>query len=323
MRFLFFLLAALFIISCSNGDCLPLDPGPDADYPRSTQRLFKSWDQVSFYVDPNHFFGDTNYTEFPDNTLEIGYDDNDTLLTVRQITIPLMDRIHDAWFRNYLSPSNLARSFRLVVEANETTDVDSVILEVRTKNKEGVLYGDIPPVQMTFYKAAKNNGKIYFQNLIKKDTTLGIPVLFSQAPIDGGAFEEAYVLVLKDTSDLWHFEYMKMPEPIKPCPKEWICYETMESFSDYKCPESSSSAIESCSSADMTLLSSSSGVQDSVAIDSVAMDSLAKDTITVLEPIRPIDINPCYTVTGWRYVTRCDSVCSDQIIRADSTSSKR
>ena len=67
--------------------------------------------------------------------------------------------------------------------------VDSVILEVRTKNKEGVLYGDIPPVQMTFYKAAKNNGKIYFQNLIKKDATLGIPVLFSQAPIDGGAFE--------------------------------------------------------------------------------------------------------------------------------------
>ena len=57
---------------------------------------------------------------------------------------------------------------------------------------------------MTFYKAAKNNGKIYFQNLIKKDTTLGIPVLFSRAPIDGGAFEEAYVLVLKDTSDLWH-----------------------------------------------------------------------------------------------------------------------
>ena len=107
MRFLFFLLAALFIISCSNGDCLPLDPGPDADYPRSTQRLFKSWDQVSFYVDPNHFFGDTNYTEFPDNTLEIGYADNDTLLTVRQITIPLMDRIYDAWFRNYLSPSNL------------------------------------------------------------------------------------------------------------------------------------------------------------------------------------------------------------------------
>jgi len=311
MRFLYLSLAAMALVCCSNGDSLPLDPGPDFGEPRKNQKLFTSWDQVSFYADPNHFFGDTTFSEWPDNTLEIGEPDKDTLLLATPVTIPLMDRVIDSWHRNYLGKSNYARSFRLVVADNETTDVDSVILEVRTKNQDGILYGDIPPVLMTFYKAAKNNGKIYFQNQISKDTTLGLPVLFSQAPGDAGAFDEAYVLVLKEKTDLWHFEYAKMPEPIKPCAKEWVCRETMVSFSDYECPESSSSAIESSSSADMTLLSSSSGVQDSVAIDSVAMDSLAKDTITVLEPIRPIDINPCYRVTGWRNVTECDSVCID------------
>lgn len=165
-----------------------------------------SWSKLNFNVDPNHIFGDTSFTTWPDDILEIGRATRDSILVVAVPNIPLIDMISGAYYRNYMKNSNYARTFRITVEDNDEMRKDSIMVRVTTKDSEGKVYDDVPPVDMKFYNVGSGNGKIYFQHFTLKGDSLGKPVLFSQRAEDAGDFEETYVLTLKTSAtDKIHF----------------------------------------------------------------------------------------------------------------------
>ena len=301
-----FLATLLFVLwGCTDSG---VEQG-DLEFPDSSlDRYAVSWSQVDYTVRASGFFGDTTWDHWPDNVVEIGYPARDSLLLAMSISIPLIDTIQGAWYRNYLAPSNFKRSFRIVVADNDVMDVDSVVVQVTTESERGELYGDIPAVNLVFFQVARQDGKIYFQNQVDMGEARGKTVLFSQTAENAGDYDEAYVLVLKEKTDQLHFRHVLMPEPIinptDTCVKVEYCYMEMVPFSDYVCREDSVKKD--------TALVADSSVVDSIVVDSSSVeDSSLVDTVVSEYPEIPalVEVSRCYFIDGYNYVNRCDSVC--------------
>ena len=263
------------VTSC--GDCVEGSRFPD------------SWAMIYFDANVSSFFGDTTRNIWPDNVVEIGKPQKDTLLVASRITFPLIDTISGSYYRNYLAKSDFYnRSFRLVVANNDTMDVDSVFVQVSTESENVELYGDIPPVTMVFYQAEKLDDRIYFQNHILKGEERGKPVLFSQTSSNAGNFDEAYVLVIKEKTDRLSFRYLLMPEqviaPEDTCKKAEFCQEVEVPFSERRCSSDS-------------------------AKPAIAADSLS-DLDSAVFSVEPMPYE-CMYIDGFRREVRCDSVCED------------
>lgn len=267
----------------------------------SYSRFPEFWALVDYSPYVSSFFGDTTRTEWPDNVVEIGHPETDTLLEAMRITFPLIDTISGAWYRDYLTKTSFIRSFRLVVANNDTMDVDSVFIQITTETENGELYGDIQPVNMVFHQVEKLDDRIYFQNYVKKGEERGKPVFFSGTPANVGDFDEAYVLVIKEKTDRLRFRYVLKPEPIiapeDTCKKVEYCRYVDIPFSERRC--SSDSAESDSSKADST--------NTDVIETSNPVDSLPTSDSTVIR--KSADI--CVFIDGIRNEMRCDSVCKE------------
>lgn len=284
--FLFALLCMAFI-GCSEDDTPEVTSCGDCI---TGSRFPEYWAIINYDAYISSFFGDTTWERWPDNVVEIGLPQKDTLLVATRITFPLIDTISGSYYRNYLAKSGFYnRSFRLVVANNDTMDVDSVFVQVATESEGMELYGDIPPITMIFYQAEKLDDRIYFQNHILKGEERGKPVLFSQTPSNAGDFDEAYVLVIKEKTDRFNFRYVLMPEPIiapeDTCKKVEFCQEVEIPFSEQRC--------------------SSDSAQSAVATDSLS------DLDSSVFAVEPVTKHGCLFIDGIRHEVRCDSVCED------------
>lgn len=133
----------------------------------------------------------------------IGFLNLEDGITVVDPTIPIFDKIPSAWGRKYLGKSNVARVMRSFIEARDETKVDWVKVRISVRKENGDEYPGVGSVDVYFYRVGKENGNYVFQSMTKDK---GKPILFTSNPQNMGGFDEASVLFMGNTTDIFHFK---------------------------------------------------------------------------------------------------------------------
>ena len=120
--------------------------------------------------------------------------------------IPVIDKIPDAWYRQYIAKSKLARTIKTRIKKHDKTKVSSATVEITLLDKNGKRYDKVPAVNVEFFRTGVEEGKYVFQSMT---TMKGKPIVFSYNESDVGAYDDAIVLCIKDASDKFRLKIVK------------------------------------------------------------------------------------------------------------------
>lgn len=130
----------------------------------------------------------------------------DETVTVVVPAIPVIDKIPDVWYRQYIAKSKLARTIKTRIKKHDKTKVSSATVEITLLKKNGKRYDEVPAVNVEFFRTGVEEGKYVFQSMT---TTNGKPIVFSYNESDVGVYDDAIVLCVKDASDKFRLKIVK------------------------------------------------------------------------------------------------------------------